>query len=206
MQKINTHLLPQEERFLARLVKMAPHPGAVVGLEIGSFPGQSTQITAPLCGQLWIIEPQLAEPAKMAAWRENHPEPPLGFQFFPCRSDQFQPPTGLMFDFMFIDGDHERAGVEFDIRLCLPMLGDGGIIAFHDYEWRWEFGHILKGQWPGVKQAVDGYLVNPDFERIAEPNPGSIAAFRMVKLCVIHDCGRVGLGRFRHPNGDGGIK
>lgn len=35
--------------------------------------------------------------------------------------------------FLFIDGDHTRAGLEKDIRLFFPMLVDGAIVAFDDF-------------------------------------------------------------------------
>lgn len=37
------------------------------------------------------------------------------------------------FDFIFIDGDHGRAGVEHDSMLALTLIESGGIIAWHDY-------------------------------------------------------------------------
>lgn len=37
------------------------------------------------------------------------------------------------FDFVFIDGDHGRAGVEHDSKLALTCVRSGGIIAWHDY-------------------------------------------------------------------------
>jgi hypothetical protein len=40
---------------------------------------------------------------------------------------------GGPFDLAFIDGAHDRASVEADVRLVLPRLAPGGLVAFHDY-------------------------------------------------------------------------
>lgn len=37
------------------------------------------------------------------------------------------------FDFVFIDGDHGRAGVDNDTKLALAVVPPGGIIAWHDF-------------------------------------------------------------------------
>lgn len=37
------------------------------------------------------------------------------------------------FDFMFIDGDHRRWGVQMDIEMYFPLVKPGGLIAFHDW-------------------------------------------------------------------------
>src|SRR5690606_321584 len=36
-------------------------------------------------------------------------------------------------DFVFLDGDHTRAGVEADIAAWLPKVKSGGVLAGHDY-------------------------------------------------------------------------
>ena len=35
-------------------------------------------------------------------------------------------------DFLFIDGDHSREGVEADFRMYSPLVRKGGLVAFHD--------------------------------------------------------------------------
>ena len=50
--------------------------------------------------------------------------------------------------FLFIDGDHTRAGVEKDLRLFLPKLMDGAIVAFDD---------CSRG-FPGVIEAISDLL------------------------------------------------
>lgn len=54
-------------------------------------------------------------------------------------------------DVVFIDGSHEYAHVKQDIKLWLPKVKPGGLIAGDDY-----------GSWPGVTKAVDELL--PDAE------------------------------------------
>lgn len=49
-------------------------------------------------------------------------------------------------DVLFIDGDHSRNGVDDDCRLYLPLLKNGGYVAFHDYN---------NVAFIGVKQAAD---------------------------------------------------
>jgi cephalosporin hydroxylase len=47
------------------------------------------------------------------------------------------------FDFLFIDGDHETEGVKMDYSMYAPLVRDGGIIAFHDWNY------------PSVREAID---------------------------------------------------
>lgn len=49
------------------------------------------------------------------------------------------------FDLAFIDADHEYEAVRRDILLVLPLMEEGGVLAFHDY----------CPVWPGVVRAVD---------------------------------------------------
>lgn len=43
---------------------------------------------------------------------------------------------GAPFDLAFIDGDHTSAYVESDTRNALSVLKPGGVVVWHDYEWR----------------------------------------------------------------------
>jgi predicted O-methyltransferase YrrM len=47
-------------------------------------------------------------------------------------------------DLLFVDGDHSYDGCLQDIRVWLPRVKGGGMVAFHDYKW-----------WDGVRRAVD---------------------------------------------------
>jgi hypothetical protein len=37
------------------------------------------------------------------------------------------------YDFVFIDGDHRRTGVQSDIEMYFPLIRKGGLAAFHDW-------------------------------------------------------------------------
>jgi hypothetical protein len=54
------------------------------------------------------------------------------------------------YDFIFIDGAHDEDSVRADIEKSLPLLAEGGLLAFHDYD-----NHNYD---PGVKVAVDEFL------------------------------------------------
>jgi FkbM family methyltransferase len=41
----------------------------------------------------------------------------------------------LLFDFIYIDGDHRADAVYLDARICFNQLRSGGYILFDDYEW-----------------------------------------------------------------------
>jgi predicted O-methyltransferase YrrM len=53
---------------------------------------------------------------------------------------------GVRLRMAFIDGAHDEESVRTDIRLMLPLMQPGGILAFHDYGW------------PGVAKAFHGEL------------------------------------------------
>ena len=58
-------------------------------------------------------------------------------------------------DMIFIDGDHTRKGVDEDIAAWAPIVKEGRMLLFNDYQ---------PDRWPGVVQAVDGLA-----ERTAQP-------------------------------------
>jgi glycosyltransferase involved in cell wall biosynthesis len=57
------------------------------------------------------------------------------------------------YDLVYIDGSHHSADVQSDAVLSWPLVADGGIVIFDDYEWNW---------WPndvrGPKLGVDSFL------------------------------------------------
>ena len=55
-------------------------------------------------------------------------------------------------DLIYIDGEHTKEDVTRDLKLYLPKLKKGGIIAGHDY-------HEV---WPGVKDAVNKLVGGPE--------------------------------------------
>ena len=42
---------------------------------------------------------------------------------------------GRRFDLVYVDGSHHSADVQADATACWPMLRDGGMVIFDDYEW-----------------------------------------------------------------------
>jgi len=56
---------------------------------------------------------------------------------------------GVRLRMAFIDGAHDEESVRNDIRLMLPLMQPGGILAFHDY---------VPDGWPGVVKAFHGEL------------------------------------------------
>ncbi|SYX83788.1 class I SAM-dependent methyltransferase [Paenibacillus alvei] len=57
---------------------------------------------------------------------------------------------------IFIDGDHEYAGVKSDILQYAPKVAAGGLLVFHDYS----------DYWPGVRKAVDECCSPSEYEYI----------------------------------------
>jgi predicted O-methyltransferase YrrM len=59
-----------------------------------------------------------------------------------------------LFDFIYVDADHEAASVLKDGLNSIYRLKVGGIIAFDDYVWS-----ARKGAWADPKSAIDAILV-----------------------------------------------
>jgi glycosyltransferase involved in cell wall biosynthesis/predicted O-methyltransferase YrrM len=57
------------------------------------------------------------------------------------------------FDVVFIDGSHHSADTMTDAVLSWPMLKDGGVMIFDDYDWNFEVSEIEKPM-----LGVDGFL------------------------------------------------
>jgi predicted O-methyltransferase YrrM len=56
------------------------------------------------------------------------------------------------FDLVFIDGDHNFAGVERDTRFALDAVAVGGVIAWHDYDYP---------KYPAVRRAISELWLDP---------------------------------------------
>jgi predicted O-methyltransferase YrrM len=59
-----------------------------------------------------------------------------------------------LFDFIYIDGDHEAKSVQADAEGSWPLLKSGGILAFDDYVW----GDWLNDAELTPKPAIDRFL------------------------------------------------
>lgn len=64
------------------------------------------------------------------------------------------------FDFIYIDGDHDAAGVLVDAVLCWPLLKEGGIMILDDY--KWADGKIMDLELPLYRRpeaSIDAFLI-----------------------------------------------
>ena len=59
-----------------------------------------------------------------------------------------------MFDIIYVDGDHTRAGTLMDSLMCWPILREGGVLIWDDYLWGQELPAADRPQ-----EAVDWFLV-----------------------------------------------
>lgn len=100
----------------------------------------------------------------------------------------------ILFDLIFIDGDHSYEGCAGDINAWLPHLKPGGVLAIHDYgknthylqvkglpsdtELTPEMGAEAKA-YPGVDQAVKDLLIGK-YEQVSWVD--TLISFRNVKL------------------------
>jgi SAM-dependent methyltransferase len=128
-------------------------------LEVGSYLGRSTVCLARTAAHVVAVDPfdGRATPAPRATFDaflanlrrygvEAKVRPRVG-TFAEVAPDHLAPGY---FDLVFIDADHRREAVTEDIRLALPLLAPGGLLAFHDYG---------RPKDPGVRQAVDAELL-----------------------------------------------
>lgn len=60
---------------------------------------------------------------------------------------------GLTFDWIYIDGDHEYEGVKRDTELAWPLLNEGGVMVWDDYN---PTDPEVR-RWPGVRKAIDEF-------------------------------------------------
>jgi predicted O-methyltransferase YrrM len=146
-------LLPEEGRALADLAR-----GKRV-LEVGSYCGRSTVCIAQTADHVVSVDPHDGR---------GTPRPKGTFDSLRDNLDRYglrnvKTLVGTMtdgtadflvpFDLIFIDGAHDADSVRADIKASLPLLNDGGLLAFHDYRNR---PGEHDGRWdPGVTQAVD---------------------------------------------------
>jgi predicted O-methyltransferase YrrM len=61
------------------------------------------------------------------------------------------------FDLVFLDAQHQREPVEEDLAALLPLVAEGGVVAFHDYGVP---GVEHRGRWDpfGVTEVVDEFV------------------------------------------------
>jgi len=141
---IPTHMTVRERLMLTQTALGLPE-GCVV-VEIGSYLGASTTFLAAAavqrCGNVhavdtWMNEAMGAE-GMYDTWAEFRTNTaPFTDYIVPHRgtSEQVHAETGgIACDMLFIDGDHHYEGVVKDLRLWLPSLRQGGVLAMHDFD------------------------------------------------------------------------
>lgn len=140
-------LMLRPERILLYGLVRALRPRRI--LEIGTHRGGSAMIiTAALdevgAGALFCVDPEpmvAPEHQRRIAHRST---------LFPGASPEIlveaRAAADGPFDFVFIDGDHSRAGVLRDVEGVLPLIADGAYVLFHD------------AHFPEVAAAIDGEL------------------------------------------------
>ncbi|CAE7586742.1 DIP13 [Symbiodinium sp. KB8] len=66
--------------------------------------------------------------------------------------------AGLVADAVFLDGDHSATGIRRDLAAWVPLLGDGGLLAGHDFSW----------EHPGILETI--FLERAGFELYLAPD------------------------------------
>lgn len=144
---------------LTNLLKNRPHS---FGIEVGVNIGNNITRLAPNLPNLKTVigvDPYNEPPATKWGRIDNYliflnelqstPQLKISYLKMPSEeaSNLFQKEV---FDFVFIDGDHLYESVKTDIKVWLPKVKPGGIMAGHDYR----KGHYKTKQKWGVVEAV----------------------------------------------------
>ncbi len=113
---IQEHLCPDGNRSKANV------------LEIGTYLGASAELFAQCCNEVITVDPRKLDGLDAVLMRNSN----LGFMQMKseeaCKhfDDEF-------FDLVYIDAQHDYEDVKQDIKLWLPKVKKGGVIAGHDY-------------------------------------------------------------------------
>jgi predicted O-methyltransferase YrrM len=168
----------QDEEILGLMRELAKRPPRTV-VEIGTDTGGTlflfSRVAAPDAVLVTVDQQPLGALRNYSAWA-------IVRRAFACDRqrvdlliprDSHDPTTvdeirwrlgGRSVDFLFIDGDHEYDGVKRDFELYAPLVGPGGLIAFHD---------VNESNWPGVIRLWNE--IKPDHEThefVANDPPG----------------------------------
>jgi predicted O-methyltransferase YrrM len=164
---IPTHMKQHELQTLYMLAKMLPAGARIV--EIGSYLGASACCLAAGAknhgAEIHCIDPFTNE-AMQSQTRDTYPQFVENTQpyadMITVHKGYSQDVAGEIpsqIDLLFIDGDHSWEGVTQDLRLYLPLMNDGAILAMHDV-----------GYWAGVRRALREIVLPIQTERL-EPVP-----------------------------------
>jgi predicted O-methyltransferase YrrM len=141
---IPTHMTPSERLMLVQVALGLPQDFVVV--EIGSYLGASTAFLAAAATQrngcvhavdTWMNNAMGAE-GEYDTWSEFRTNTAAFAERITTHrgtSLEVHGKTGgIACDMLFVDGDHQYEGVANDLRLWLPSLRAGGVLAMHDFD------------------------------------------------------------------------
>lgn len=160
--KINGWMEPQELEYLASAASKS-----FCIAEIGSWAGRSASCLGThtpgcvFCVDTWERALVHANGAKIEPTLFNEfMVNTAGLPVIPVMTDSLTAAkwfkdSGITFDMIFIDANHEGPAVRADILAWRPLLSKGGILCGHDYEFT---------GWPDVKPVVDELV--PSFRLI----------------------------------------
>jgi len=152
VEAIQGLMVPGQEEYLFNKVKSLPNDAVIV--EIGSYKGRSTVAMSYACigtnRKIYCIDTwdgndtDFSDRNFFDIWQENIEKNGLSQYVVPLRGDshqilsQWEGFTGdKAIDFIFIDGSHQFLDVLKDYEQSLPLVKDGGWIAFHDVVPTW---------------------------------------------------------------------
>lgn len=147
-----------ELQFLVDVAETAPL-GSVV--DLGTFQGRSA---AALCGTVghhrvvtidnWVMQHHGVNNQKLA--RENLKKMLFTPRFVTGLSWEI-PPEVDQVAMIFIDTDHRDFILRKELKVWLPLLVEGGIVAMHDYR---------SMAWPTLTLLIDQQFIEPEWHRI----------------------------------------
>lgn len=140
---IYTTVIPKELERLHELAK-----GKKICVEIGSYLGASARAISHgfnpdqilYCIDIWESDISKRFDPPSGTIYENFLKNTEGYNVFPIRSYSkdavfFFIKSNLEIDFLFIDGDHSKEGIQIDWDCYYPLMKRGGVMVFHDYAW-----------------------------------------------------------------------
>lgn len=157
VEAIQGFMVPGQEEYLFNKVKSLPNDAVIV--EIGSYKGRSTVAMSYACigtnRKIYCIDTwdgndtDFSDRNFFDIWQENIEKNGLSQYVVPLRGyshqilSQWEGLAGdKAIDFIFIDGSHQFLDVLKDYEQSLPLVKDGGWIAFH---------HVVP-TWPGSER------------------------------------------------------
>lgn len=145
-------------------------PGPIVGVEVGTdcgiFASQLLESRSDLF--LWTVDPwdttgNYPEPGRVKA-RALHKELMLPYVDRTCHVLMLSTDAaakfkgeGVLFDFIYLDADHEAESVRFDLLAWWPLLKVGGLMAGHDFNSRMVHTPVIDF---AVKRRLDLRIIN----------------------------------------------